>query len=306
MYKLIKETIEEFIGDECMRFAASLAFYSLLSLPAVLVLVLTIVGMFVEQEQAVGQMQEYMHQIMGEDGAEQLTEVIRHVNRPGQGQFGWIISLGLLLVSASAVLSELQAALNKTWQVKPDPEQHGMVRTLIKRALSLVMVLAIAALLIASLLISWLIGEFAAVADAQAPGWISPGLLQLIDQLVSLAIVTVLFAAVFKFLPDVQLAWMDVWVGALITALLFVLGKFGVSLYFSYSDPTEVYGAAGSLALVLLWIYYSAVIFFLGAEFTQVYARTRGRRLKPAEGAIRDETSKKKTALDCNEQEPPK
>jgi membrane protein len=288
MLNLLKSTFTEFWNDECPRLAASLAYYALFALPALLVLVVSVAGMFANRQDVVERVQQYTEQAMGQRGAEQVTGILEHASKPGQGIASWLISIVLLVVGATGVLAELQTALNRAWRVKPDPNQ-GIKAMLLKRVISLCIVLGIAALLVASLGVSWLLAEFSNVAEQRAPGWISPGLLRLVDQLMSLAILTLVFAATFKFLPDAQLAWTDVWVGAFITALLFVIGKVLLGLYLAWSDPTSAYGAAGSLALVLVWIYYSGMIYFLGAEFTQVYARSRGRRVAPETGAVADE-----------------
>jgi membrane protein len=190
----------------------------------------------------------------------------------------------VLLVGASGVLLELQTALNRAWGVQPEP--HGGWRLFIlKRVFSLGMLLGIAFLLLASLVASWLLAEFGAWIDAHAPAGLSSRVIWALNATLSLSIITLLFAAILKFVPDAQIAWSDVWAGAIATSVLFVLGKFGLGVYFSYADPTSAFGAAGSLALLLLWIYYSAMILFLGAEFTQVLAKSRGRRIVPETGA---------------------
>jgi membrane protein len=288
MWRLVKETFSEFGKDECPRLAASLAYYALFSLPALLVVVVSAAGLFAGHQEATERVQDYAQQVMGERGVEQVRVMLDQANKPGRGAASSIFSIVLLLVSASGVLAELQTGLNRAWGVEPDPNQ-GFKTLIVKRAISLGIVFGIALLLLASLVVSWLLAEFSAVAQEHIPGLISPALLRVIDQLTSLAIITLLFAATFKFLPDVQLDWTDVWTGGFITALLFVLGKLGIGIYLAWSDPTTAYGAAGSLALVLVWIYYSGMIYFLGAEFTQVYARSRGRQIKPQLGAKESE-----------------
>lgn len=287
MLRLLQETFSEFSQDECPRLAASLAYYALFSLPALLVIVVSAAGMFADRQEVVERMQYYMQEIMGDRGAEQIRVMLEQANKPGQGLWGSLFSIGLLLVSATGVLAELQTGLDRAWGVKPDPNA-GLRALFLKRLVSVGLVLGIAALLLLSLVVSWVLSEFSAVAQQRAPGWVSPNLLRVVDQLTSLAIITLLFAATFKFLPDVKLDWTDVWVGAFITALLFVLGKLAMGVYLAWSDPTTAYGAAGSLALVLVWIYYSGMAFFLGAEFTHVYARVRGRRVQPEAGATID------------------
>lgn len=288
MWRMLRDTFSEFSQDECPRLAAALAYYAVFSLPALLVVVVSVAGQFFERDEVVARLNHFLNQFMGERSAEAIAAMLEPASKPTQGFFGPWIGFVMLLVGATGVLSELQTALNRAWEVKPDPKQGGIKAFILKRVASLGMILAIAFLLLVSLVVSWVLAEFSALAQSQAPGWISPTALRIVDQIVSLGIVTLLFAAMFKFLPDVRLDWTDVWAGAVITALLFVVGKVAVSMYLAWADPTTAFGAAGSLALVLVWIYYSGIIFFLGAQFTHVYARSRGRRIKPEEGAVPD------------------
>jgi membrane protein len=288
MWRLLRETFEEFSRDECPRLAAALAYYAVFSLPALLLVVVSIAGLFFEREEVVSRLNDFLGEVMGPRAAQAIGGMVGQANQSGQGKWNSLLGLAMLLFGATGVLSELQTALNRAWQVTPDPQQGGVRAFLLKRVVSLGMVLAIALLLLISMVVSWLLAEFSSLAEAQAPGWVPSQLTRLFDQIVSLAIITLLFAALFKYLPDVRLSWTDVWAGAVITALLFIAGKAGVSMYLAWSDPTTAFGAAGSLALVLVWIYYSGMIFFLGAEFTHVYARSRGRRIEPEEGAVED------------------
>jgi membrane protein len=214
-----------------------------------------------------------------------LQAILQQAQQPGRGLWGSILGLGVLLLGASGVLLELQTALNRAWGVKPEPNS-GWRKFLLKRVFSVAMVLGVAFLLLTSLVASWLIAEFSQWIDARAPAGLSSHVISALNTGLSLAIITLLFAAILKFVPDAQVAWSDVWAGALATSGLFVLGKFGLGVYFAWSNPTSAFGAAGSLALLLLWIYYSAMILFLGAEFTQVLARRRGRYVAPEPGAV--------------------
>jgi membrane protein len=182
---------------------------------------------------------------------------------------------------------ELQAALNRAWGVEPDPDRGGVKNFVIKRLFSLGMVLSIAFLLLVSLVLSAALTAFGGALGGLLPGDASEVLLQLLDNAVSLVVITLLFAAMFKVLPDARIAWRDVWVGALVTTVLFLAGKFLIGLYLGQANPGEAYGAAGSLAILLVWIYYSSLILLLGAEFTPVWARERGAGVEPQEGAVR-------------------
>jgi membrane protein len=285
VWQVIRQTLTEFVADECPRLAAALAYYAIFSLPALLVLIVALAGLFADREQVTGRLTSYMQQTMGETGARQVQTMLQQASQPGRGLVGSLVGLVTLVAGATGVLLELQTALNRAWGVEPDPQQGGVRAFLWKRTLSLAMVLGIAFLLLVSLVASWLLSEFRVLVHQWSPDWMSRPVVQAIDVVTSLAIITLLFAALLKYLPDARLAWADVWAGAVLTSLLFVAGKFALGTYLSVSDPTSAFGAAGSLALVLLWIYYSAMIFFLGAEFTQVLAKSRGKRPEPEAGA---------------------
>jgi len=285
MWRVLRQTFTEFFEDECPRLAAALAYYAVFSLPALLVLIVAVAGLFANQEQVSGRLSSYIEQTMGEAGAQQIQTILKQAGQPGRGLVGSIVGLATLVAGATGVLLELQTALNRAWGVEPDPRQGGFKSFVMKRALSLAMVLGIAFLLLVSLVASWLLSEFSGLVRQWAPGWMSQSVVHALDVAASLALITFLFAALLKYLPDVRLAWSDVWAGAVLTSFLFVAGKFALSTYLAVSDPTSAFGAAGSLALVLLWIYYSAMIFFLGAEFTQVLAKSRGKRPAPEPGA---------------------
>jgi len=285
MWSLLSETVAEFLEDECPRLAAALAYYTVFSLPAFLVVVISVTGLVVDRQAAADRLLGHVSDALGPTTAHTLQTILQQAQQPGRGLWGSIVGLTVLLAGASGVLLELQTALNRAWGVKPDP--HASWRTfLLKRVFSVAMVLGVAFLLLASLVASWLLAEFSQWIDAHAPAGLSSRVVWALNAGLSLTIITLLFAAILKFVPDAQIAWSDVWAGALATSLLFGLGKFALGIYFAWSNPTSAFGAAGSLALLLLWIYYSAMILFLGAEFTQVLARRRGRYVAPEEGAV--------------------
>jgi membrane protein len=286
MFSVLRQTAKEFVQDECPRLAAALAYYAIFSLPALLVLVVAIASFFADSDRVSGRLTTFFEDAMGQAGAEQIGTMLQQAGTSNRGWWGTLAGLAMLVVGATGVLLELQTALNRVWGVKPNAEQGGARAFVMKRALSLAMVLGIAFLLLVSLVVSWLLSEFGNLLERWAPDWLSAGAIQLIDVVASLTIIAALFAALLKYLPDARLSWRDVLPGAALTAVLFGAGKYGLSLYLAYSDVTSAYGAAGSLALVLLWTYYSAMIFFFGAEFTQVLSTRRGRTIKPEPGAI--------------------
>ena len=286
MFALLKKTFQEFTNDECPRMAAAMAYYAVFSLPALLVIVISIAGLVAGRDATVESLTGYFEDALGREGARQVATMIEQASKPGRGIVATIVGFVVLLFGASGVMLELQTALNRAWGVTPDPKQSAVRSFVVKRLLSFGMLMGIVFLLLASLVISWLLNEFANLVGHWAPRWLSANVLEGIHLAVSFAVITLLFAALLKYVPDATISWRDVWVGAAVTAALFVLGKFGLSVYLSYSNVTSTYGAAGSLILILLWVYYSAMILFFGAEFTQVWAERRGHKVAPEPGAV--------------------
>jgi len=287
MWRVIQETFTEFWADECPRMAAALAFYTVFALPALLTFTILVAASVVDREQITSRLNSHLQEAMGPAEAQQLQDLLAQAQQPGRGWWAGLIGVVVLVVSATGALEELQTALNRAWRVAPNPQHSGYKALVWKRLISLALLIGIAGLLLASLVAGWALALFGEWIGLHLPSWLSTQAIWLLNSLISLGMVTVLIAAVFKFMPDVRLAWSDVWLGAAVTAVLFVVGKMALGLYFSTSAPASAYGAAGSLALVLLWIYYSAQVLLLGAEFTNVWARRRGRRVQPEAGAQR-------------------
>jgi membrane protein len=285
---ILKTTLREFAADECPRMAAALSYYTVFSLPPLLVLLLMLVGTFLDPETVRSHMSGQIGAMLGPSGADQVEALVEHASRPDLSGIGAVLGLGALIFGATGALVQLQQALNRAWRVKPDPKKGGGIRGfLTKRVTSLGMVLAIGFLLMVSLLVSALVAAFGDMLPGLIGANISTPLLRLIDFLVSLVAVSLLFAAIFKYVPDAIVRWPVALMGGLFTGVLFTLGKFLIAYYLGRSDPGSAYGAAGSLAVILLWIYYNGLILFLGAEFTEVWARQRGEPLRPEPGAIR-------------------
>jgi len=282
--KLLTETWNKFIADNCMRVAAALAYYTVFALPPLLVIILQISGLLYDREAVQDRITQEISAVAGPEAASQIRTMIEHGASSDNGLLGTVISVALLLVGASGAVAQLQAALNELWGVQPDPDASAFRHFLVKRILSFSMVLGIGFLLIVSLMATVIL---TAISETILPAAWSPHALQAIHFVVNFAMITALFAAIFRILPDAEVAWRDVWLGAAITSLLFIGGKFALGIYFSRSDIGSAFGAAGSLILVLAWIYYSGVILFLGAEFTHVYARLYGHGIAPASGAVR-------------------
>lgn len=288
--RFVKDLFKDFSDDDCPRMAAALSYYTIFSLPALLVIVVTIVGVAFGQQAAQGQIQQQFSALLGPEGASEVQAMVQNANERASGAsgvFATILGIAFLIFGAIGAFVELQSALNATWEVAPDPERGGIKNFVFKRLLSFGMILGIGFLLLVSLVLSAAISAFGKVIGNWLPSFFSQPALFVINIGISLVVITLLFAAIFKILPDAVVRWRDVWVGALATAILFVIGKFAIGLYLGQSNVASTYGAAGSLALLLLWVYYSALIIFIGAEFTQIWARYSGSQIMPDANAVR-------------------
>lgn len=264
---LLKETVTGWVRDNAMRLSAALSLYTILSMAPLLVITIKIVGVVLRSKSyAQQQITEQVTSLMGWQVAELLKPMIETGGHHGAGRLATVISTAVLLFSATGVFAELQDSMNTIWGVKAKPAQGivGFIRT---RLLSLGMVFGIGFLLLVSLFVSAVFTTLSRYIAGDVK-WLA----FVLDVIISTGVVLLLFAAIFKFLPDVKLTWRHVWVGAAITAGSFTIGKYGLALYFKYASPTSAFGAAGSLAAVMLWVYYSSFILFFGAEFTKVWS----------------------------------
>jgi membrane protein len=287
MFDLLKETFREFRDDEATRVAAALSYYTVFALPPLLVLLVTVAGAIWEPADVQGRIEGQIRALLGADGAEGIRAMLENANRPGAGGLlPTLLGIAGLLFGATGAFIQLQSALNTAWDVKPDPEQGGIRNFVTKRLLSMGMILGVGFLVLVSLALSAIVSAAGSSIERFLPESLSGPLLLVFNALLSLAVITLLFAAIFKVLPDAVIRWREVWIGALATAVLFVIGKFAIGFYIGQSDPGSAYGAAGSLAVILLWVYYASIIVLLGAEFTQVYARRKGVGIVPEAGAV--------------------
>jgi membrane protein len=279
---LLKATYEEWSEDKVPRLGAALAYYSVLSIAPLLLIAIAVAGLFFGEAAARGHVVEQIQGLAGRQGAEAVQQMLIHVNRPRAGVIATIVGIATLLFGATGVFGALQDAMNTIWEVQPR-SGRGLLGVLKDRSLSFAMVLGTGFLLLVSLILSAVLAAVFQFAHHLVPG-LSP-LVQVADTLLSFVIITLLFAMIFKLLPDVEIAWQDVWVGAALTTILFLIGKALIGLYLGRSSFGSAYGAAGSLVVLVVWIYYSAQILFFGAEFTQVYANRYGSRIRPSAGA---------------------
>ena len=270
---LFREAAKEFSDDNVPRLGAALAYYTLFSVAPLLLVVIAIAGIVFGREAARGEIFAQMRGLIGASGAEAVQSLVASAAKPKTGVIAMVIGVATLLLGASGVFGELKGALNTIWEIPPRPSGgiFGMIR---ERFLSMAMVLGVGFLLLVSLVLDTAVAAFAKFAGRRLPG--GEALWHTIELALSFAVITVLFAMIFRFLPDTRIAWRDVWFGAAFTALLFVVGKFVLALYLGKKSVSSSYGAAGSLIVLLLWVYYSAQILFFGAEVTQVYARRHG------------------------------
>lgn len=266
---VLKRTFIKWSEDKASRLAAALAYYTVFSLAPLLVILIAVVGFVFGQEAAQGHIEAQIQGVVGPETAKAIQTMVRNASNPRSGIIATALSVVTLVFGASGVFNELQDGLNTVWEVMPRPNRgfRGMLRD---RLWSFLMVLGIAAVLFVSMIASTILSALNGYFAQLLPGL---GFLpELVNNLISFAIGTLLFAMIYKILPDVTVAWRDVWVGAAVTSLLFTAGKFLIGLYLAKTSAASAYGAAGSLVVILLWVYYSAQILFLGAEFTQAYA----------------------------------
>jgi len=286
IFTLIKTSFSEWFDDGPFDLSAIVSYYAIFSMPGLLIIVITIAGLFVGEDAVEGRIQTEISEIIGKDAGEGVETMIANAYTEGSSTISTIIGIFILLFAASGVFAALQRSLNTVWGVKPDAEKYGIKRVIISRIISFGMILAIGFLLLISLILTSLL----AFLSKWIQNHLSDILLNIFfvfDFIVSFGIITTMFALIYKFLPDVEIKWKSVWIGSVVTAFLFILGKYALTFYFSQTNPASAYGVAGYVILILLWISYSCMILFLGAEFTQVYTRNFLGGIKPKKYAIK-------------------
>lgn len=280
---LLRETFTEWNEDKASRLAAALAYYTVFSLAPMLIIAIAIAGAVFGEEAARGEIVTQIQGLVGRDGAQFIETAIEGASKPKAGTIASLISIAVLLFGASGLFAQLQDSLNTIWEVQPKPGR-GVIGILRDRFLSFTMVLGVGFLLLVSLVLSAGLSGLVNFLGSLLPG--IGALLQIANFVLSFAVTTLLFGLIYKVLPDVKIAWSDVWSGAIVTSLLFSIGRFALGLYLGNSSFGSTYGAAGSVVIILVWVYYAAQILFFGAEFTQVYARRYGSRIVPTKNAI--------------------
>jgi membrane protein len=281
--QLLKETATAWDEDNVARLAASLAYYTLLSVAPLIIIAVAVAGLAFGEDAAREHISGELAGVVGAGAATALQSIAKNAHTPGSGVLSIVIGLLVLLFGASGVFGELQSALNTVWQVAPKPGR-GIWGVVKDRFFSFTLVVGVAFLLLVSLLVSAALTWVGQVFEKTLPG--GAFVWQLLNFAISLGVVTALFALMFKTLPDVHIKWRDVWVGAAVTAALFTLGKLGLGIYLGSAGVSSAYGAAGSIVALVIWVYYSAQVLLVGAEFTEAYARRYGSRITPDDKAV--------------------
>lgn len=272
-WALVKETWAEFQADDVSRMGAALAYYTVFSVAPIFVMAVAVAGAVFGEEAATGKLYSQLEGLLGDTAAAAVQSIVQDADRAGGGAVATVVGVVTLLLGASSVFVQLRGALNRMWGVVPR-KAATLWATVRARLMSIALVFAMGFLLMVSLVASAVIAGLETWLSGLLP--FPPFLLELVNQLVSLGVLTLLFAVIYKYLPDTKIDWSDVWAGSVATAALFTIGKFAIGQYLGRSSIASSYGAAGSLVVLLVWVYYSAQLVLLGAEFTQVYARSRG------------------------------
>lgn len=283
-YRVVRDSIKLWLQCNAFSYAGSLAFYTLFSLAPVVIIAVTLIGLVFGEDAARGELFAQLQGVMGPNAASAIENAVRQSRPEESGLMPTVIGFGTLFVGATTVFAQMQFSLNVIWGVTAKPSYNGILLFIKNRVLSLTVVLAIGFVLLVSLTLGVAVNAALKSAETLVPA--ATTLLSGLEQVISLAVVAALFATIFKVLPDVSLGWRDVLVGAIVTAVLFSFGRFGIALYLAYTATATTYGAAGSVVLVLLWVYYSSLLLLFGAAFTRVYFEARGHLILPRNSAV--------------------
>jgi membrane protein len=284
IWTVLKGAFSGFSDDKVTKLSGSLAYYTIFSMGPLLVLIISLCGIFLGEEAVQGKLYATLAGFVGADTAAQLQEIIKNASIGGKGKIAAIVGGITLLVGATSVFAEIQDSINSIWGLKPKPKR-GWVKMLQNRFLSFSVIISLGFILLVSLAISGIIEGLNARLQAAYPD-VTVVIFYVLNLIITLAVTSFIFAVIFKVLPDAEIRWRDVAIGSLVTALLFMIGKFAIGLYISKSNIGSTYGAAGSLVVVLLWVYYSSFILYFGAEFTKSYAMEYGAPIHPSKYAV--------------------
>jgi membrane protein len=285
---ILKNTFREWNSKDPFRESAIIAYYSIFSIPGLFVVIIAVAGLFFGQDVVNNQVMNQVTASMGEDTANQIQSIVARHTEEKKSLWAAIAGIVTLLIGATGVFVQFQKSLNIIWEVKADQTKSGIWTLIRSRLFSFGLIISIAFLMIISLMISTLLAAFGNWLSSQFSESLLM-LLRVLNFLISLSILTFLFALMLKIFPDAKIKWKDVWIGSLVTSILFIAGKFALSLYFGKANPASAYGAAGSVILILLWVSYSSMIVLFGAEFTRQYANVHSGKPEPSGIARRDE-----------------
>ena len=283
-WHILRGATKLWLERNAFSYAGSLAFYTLFSLAPTVIIAVTVIGLFFGEDAAQGQIVARLSDVMGTGAASAIEQAVFNSRISESGPLPTVLGIGALIVGASTVFAQMQFSLNVIWGVSPKPSYNSILRFIRSRVLSLTVVLAIGFILLVSLA-----GGVALQAALQAAENVVPAVSTLLggfEFVLSLAVITALFATIFKVLPDIVLTWRDVLLGALVTAVLFSLGRYGIAVYLTHTATASTYGAAGSVVVILLWVYYSSLLLLFGAAFTKVYFQACKRTIVPRNSAV--------------------
>jgi membrane protein len=276
---LLRNTIKSFFDDNVIKLSAALSYYTIFSLPPLLIMVISLSGFFFGEEAVRGQLFSQINDVVGNEAAMQIQEAIKNVKLSGSGYFATVMSIIFLFIGASGVFAEIQDSINYIWGIKAKPKK-GLLKFLVNRLMSFSMIGVVGFLLMVSLMVNTLMDILSTKLSEYFPEDIFY-IAYVLNYLLVFIIIVLLFLIIFRTLPDGRVAIKDCLIGATFTSILFILGKFGIGFYLVNSAVGSVYGAAGSIILILVWVYYSAIILYFGAEFTKEYAIAHGKNIIP-------------------------
>jgi len=283
-FKLLKQTFNGFSDDRIMKLGAALAYYTVFSIGPMIIVIIYVAGLLYGRDAIQGNVFHQLQSLIGTNAAEQVQQMIKNAALNGSGPVAATIGIVTLVVGATTVFAEIQDSINMIWGLRPKPKR-GWLKMIINRLLSFSIIVSLGFILLVSLVLNGIIEALMDRLQASYPD-VTVVVMYIINLIITFSVIASLFAVIFKVLPDALIKWKDVMVGAMVTAVLFMIGKFGITFYISKSNVASTYGAAGSLVVLLVWVYYSAIILYLGAEFTKAYATMYGSHIEPSEYAV--------------------
>lgn len=304
-WQILKQTFSDFMDDKVLKLSAALSYYTIFSIAPMLIVIITLCEVFLGKEAIEGSIYGQINSFVGNDAAIQIQQMIKNAALSGDSTWATVVGIVTLIFGATGVFGEIQDSINFIWQLKAKPK-NGILKILINRLLSFSMVISLGFILLVSLALNGLIELFSKQLARLLPE-VTMILVYVINLCLTFGVISLLFAIIFKVLPDAKVKWKHVIIGAMTTAVLFMVGKFAIGFYLGASKVGTAYGAAGSIVIILLWVYYSAIILYFGAEFTQVYVQYHGEQIRPNEYAVyyKEVPVEAETNLDAVEKKPP-